>query len=127
MCRIEYLLSICAQDVDTDSESPVTAISSEMDSSQTFAASFANGMVKVFDRRVEDEDTIVRTYSDHTAWVQNVCWHATQQFQFLSASLDGQVKLWDMRGPPLPINSWQVQPHGLSAFDVHPLANVFAA
>jgi len=120
-------LSICAQDVDTGSESSVTAIASDMDSSQTFAASFANGMVKVFDRRVEDEDSIVRTYSDHTAWVQNVRWHATQQFQFLSASLDGQVKLWDMRGLPLPIDSWHIQPHGLSAFDVHPLTNVFAA
>ncbi len=98
-----------------------------MDNSQTFAASFADGMVKVFDRRVEDEDSIVRTYSDHTAWVQNVRWHARQQLQFLSASLDGQVKLWDMRGPRYRSIHGRSKTHGLSAFDVHPLANVFAA
>jgi regulator-associated protein of mTOR len=42
-------------------------------------------------------------------------------------SLDGQVKLWDMRGPPLPIQTWNIQPQGLSAFDTHPMAGVFAA
>lgn len=71
--------------MDTNSESPVTAISSDVGNSQTFAASFADGMVKIFDRRIEDEDSIVRTYSDHSAWVQNVRWHAKQGLQLLSA------------------------------------------
>jgi regulator-associated protein of mTOR len=73
------------QDLDTNSESPVTAISSDMDDSQTFVASFGDGMVKIFDRRIEEEDSIVRTYSDHTSWVQNVCWHPKQGLQLLSA------------------------------------------
>ncbi|KAF5352352.1 hypothetical protein D9756_006183 [Leucocoprinus leucothites] len=114
-------------DVDTNSESPVTAIASDMGNSQTFAAGFADGMVKIFDRRIEDEDSIVRTYSDHSAWIQNVRWNAKQGLQLMSASLDGQVKLWDMRGPPLPVKSWHAQPQGLSAFDAHPLAGVFAS
>ena len=33
------------------------------------------GVVKVFDRRMEEEDAVVRKYSDHAAWVQNVRWH----------------------------------------------------
>ncbi|KAJ3570758.1 hypothetical protein NP233_g4189 [Leucocoprinus birnbaumii] len=114
-------------DVDTNSESPVTAIASDMGNSQTFVASFADGMVKVFDRRIEDEDSIVRAYSDHTAWVQNVRWRAKQPMQFMSASLDGQIRLWDMRGPPLPVKAWQAQPQGLAAFDAHPLAGVVAS
>ncbi|EKM84312.1 hypothetical protein AGABI1DRAFT_67693 [Agaricus bisporus var. burnettii JB137-S8] len=113
-------------DLDTSSESPVTAIVSDMDDSQTFAASFGDGMVKIFDRRIEEEDSIVRTFSDHASWVQNVCWHPKQGLQLLSASLDGQVKLWDMRGPPLPITTWNIQPQGLSAFDTHPMTGVFA-
>ncbi|KXN84995.1 WD repeat-containing protein mip1 [Leucoagaricus sp. SymC.cos] len=114
-------------DLDTNSESPVTAISSDMGNSQTFAASFADGMVKIFDRRIEDEDSIVRTYSDHTAWVQNVRWHARKGYQLMSASVDGQIKLWDMRGPPLPIKTSNIQPQGLAAFDAHPLTDVSAA
>ena len=63
----------------------MTAIVSEGGSSHHFIASFADGVVKVFDRRLEEEDAIVRTYSDHTAWVQNARWHPKIGGQFLSA------------------------------------------
>jgi regulator-associated protein of mTOR len=63
----------------------VTAIVSDSGSSQTFIASFADGVIKVFDRRLEEEDAVVRSYSDHAAWVQNVRWHPKVSGQFLSA------------------------------------------
>ena len=63
----------------------MTAIVSDCGSSQTFIASFADGVVKVFDRRLEEEDAVVRSYSDHTSWVQNVRWHPKLSGQFLSA------------------------------------------
>ena len=63
----------------------MTAIVSEGGSSQNFIASFADGAVKVFDRRMEEEDAVVRSYSDHAAWVQNVRWHPKFGGQFLSA------------------------------------------
>ncbi|TFK24262.1 hypothetical protein FA15DRAFT_619557 [Coprinopsis marcescibilis] len=113
-------------DLETNSDSPVTAICSDHVSNQTFIASFANGAVKIFDRRLEDDDAIVRTYNDHTSWVQNVRWHPTLGGRFLSAGVDGQVKVWDLRGADSAIKSWQVEPYGLSAFDVHPTTNVFA-
>jgi regulatory associated protein of mTOR len=71
--------------MNTNSESPVTALVSDSRSPQTFIASFADGVVKVFDRRLQEEDTVVRTYSDHTAWVQNVRWHPKLSRQILSA------------------------------------------
>ena len=46
---------------------------------------FADGIVKVFDRRLEEDDAVVRTYTDHAAWVQNVRWHPKFGGQFLSA------------------------------------------
>ncbi|KAG5654155.1 hypothetical protein H0H81_006867 [Sphagnurus paluster] len=114
-------------DLDTNSESPVTAIVSDNISAQTFIASFADGVVRVFDRRLEDEDAIVRTYSEHTSWVQNVRWHPTVGGQLLSASLDGQVKLWDLRGSDNAVETIDLLPNGLSAFDVHSTSGVFAA
>jgi regulator-associated protein of mTOR len=54
-------------------------------SSSTFAASFADGTVKVFDRRLEEEDAIVRSFSEHAAWVQNVRWHPNLGAQLISA------------------------------------------
>jgi regulator-associated protein of mTOR len=63
----------------------VTAIVSDEGSSQNFIASFADGEIKVFDRRMEEENVAVRSYSDHTSWVQNVRWHPKLSGQFLSA------------------------------------------
>ena len=76
------------QDLDTNSDSPVTALVSDHGAAQTFIASFADGKIKVFDRRLEDEDSIVRIYSEHTSWVQNVRWHPTVGGQLLSARYD---------------------------------------
>ncbi|KAG6849018.1 hypothetical protein H0H93_011963, partial [Arthromyces matolae] len=116
-------------DLRTCSESPVTAIVSDSMADQTFIASFADGVVKVFDRRLHEQDAIVRTYSEHTSWVQNARWHPTSRHQLFSASLDGQVKLWDCRGSDNAIETLDPlsDNYGLSAFDVHPVSGVFAA
>ncbi|KAI0714649.1 hypothetical protein C8Q76DRAFT_795507 [Earliella scabrosa] len=113
-------------DLDTNAESPITALVSDSGSS-TFLASFADGTVRIFDRRLEEDDAVVRTYHQHTSWVQNVKWHPMQAGQFLSGSLDGEVKLWDIRGGDTPMHTWDMFPHGLSAFDVHEQTEVFAA
>ncbi|KAG6812628.1 hypothetical protein H0H92_001711 [Tricholoma furcatifolium] len=113
-------------DMDTGSDSPVTSIVSDSQSEQTFLAGFGDGVVKLFDRRLEDEDAIVRTYSEHATWVQNVRWHPTARGQLLSASLDGTVKLWDLRGPDTAVETINLLLDGLAAFDVHPTAAVFA-
>lgn len=118
---------------------------SDHGSSSTFIAGFADGVVKVFDRRLEEEDAVVRSYKDHGSWVQNVKWHPIYGGQFLSAGyvalihfpyilllikprrLDGEVKLWDLRGPDRAAQTWNIHPNGLSAFDVHSQTGVFAA
>ncbi|KAF7307461.1 Mip1 [Mycena indigotica] len=123
-------------DLETNSESPVTGLVSDAGaSSQTFVASFGNGEVKLFDRRLEEENAVVAHFLGHESWVQNVRLHPTMQSQFVTASLDGKVKLWDYRGKPehiaaLNVNSlasWDVHHDGIAAFDVHPTAGVFAA
>lgn len=50
-----------------NSESPVTAIVSDSGSSQTFITSFADGVVKVFDHWLDEEDAVVQSYSDHAS------------------------------------------------------------
>lgn len=43
------------------------------------------------------------------------------------SSLDGDVKLWDLRHTNQAANAWTPQPNGLAAFDVHPTTRVFAS
>ena len=45
----------------------------------------------------------------------------------VSSSLDGEVKLWDVRGGDAPVQTWEMFRGGLSAFDVHEQTEVFAA
>src|SRR5882757_9350190 len=73
------------QDLETNSDSPVTSMMSDHGPSSTFIASFADGLVKVFDRRLEEEDAVVRSYNEHTNWVQNVRWQPQFGNQFVSA------------------------------------------
>lgn len=42
-------------------------------------------------------------------------------------SLDGDVKLWDLHNSIKARDTWQPSPQGLSAFDVHPIADVWAS
>ena len=79
-----YYLSF-HQDLETNADSPVTSMMSDHGTSSTFVAGFADGEVKVFDRRMEEENAVVRSYSDHESWVQNVRWHPALPGQFLSA------------------------------------------
>ncbi|EGO19096.1 hypothetical protein SERLADRAFT_454001 [Serpula lacrymans var. lacrymans S7.9] len=113
-------------DLETNSDSPVTAIVSDNGPSSMFIAGFADGVVRVFDRRLGEEDAIVRSYPEHSSWIQNVRWHPTQGAQLLSASLDGEVKFWDLRGSDRAVQTWDLHPGGLSSFDMHSSAGVLA-
>ncbi len=40
--------------------------------------------------------------------------------------MNGEVKLWDTRGPDRAVETWEMFPGGLAAFDVHSQSGVFA-
>lgn len=100
--------------------------------------------MKIFDRRLEEEDAVVSTFSGHQSWVQNIRYHPTREGQYISArwaffraavwlmlihlgSLDGTAMLWDLRYPDEALKTWDLHPSGLSSFDVHGQAGVLAS
>ena len=42
------------------------------------------------------------------------------------SSLDGDVKLWDVRGGSSSLDGWKMFPEGLSTFDMHDQCGVYA-
>jgi regulatory associated protein of mTOR len=128
--------------METMSDAPVTSIVSDSGITSAFVAGFADGTVRVFDRRLEEEDAIVRCFDAHSSWVQNVYWHPNLGSQILTArfvsylffehktgrifSLEGDVKLWDLRGSQAPLHTIELHPHGLASFDVHSQTGVCA-
>ncbi len=63
----------------------MTSIACEDLSGSLFLTSFADGTVKLFDRRLEEDAAVVQEYASHTSWIQNVKWHPTANGQFVSA------------------------------------------
>lgn len=59
---------------------------SEEGVSTNFLASFADGSIKMYDRRLDDDEAVVRSFAPHNAWVQNIKWRLYQG-QFMSARL----------------------------------------
>ncbi|KAJ8579430.1 hypothetical protein M405DRAFT_835825 [Rhizopogon salebrosus TDB-379] len=88
-------------------------------------------IIRVWDAHTEtqvlEEDAIVRSYHGHHSWVQNVKYHPCIGSRFLSASLAGEVRLWDARGSDNAAQSWDLHHAGLSTFDVYPQTGVTSA
>ncbi|KAK7436889.1 Target of rapamycin complex 1 subunit kog1 [Stygiomarasmius scandens] len=106
----------------TGSNSPLTSLVCDPAPSQMFAAGFGDGCVKLFDER---EKLVVGIVGKHTSWIQNIRPHPTRTRQFMSADLEGQVVVWDVRNPDTPIETLDFM-SGLCAFDVHQQMPVFA-
>lgn len=60
-------------------------MAAEPSSLSLLTAGFGDGVVKVFDKRLEEEEAVVHLCGGHASWVQKVCWSPTQPKQFFSA------------------------------------------
>lgn len=58
---------------------------SEDNSASHLLAAFGDGMIRRFDRRLDEDNAVVGKYQEHTSWVQNVRWHPHNANYFLSA------------------------------------------
>ncbi|KAN0060287.1 Target of rapamycin complex 1 subunit kog1 [Thecaphora frezii] len=89
---------LCVCDIPTRASSCVTSLSSETDIGHIFVAGFGDGTVGVYDRRNPPEASLVRLWEEHQTWVQNVHLQKRGNRELVTASVDGEVRLWDIRG-----------------------------
>ncbi|KDQ14024.1 hypothetical protein BOTBODRAFT_357949 [Botryobasidium botryosum FD-172 SS1] len=111
-------------DIETHSQSSVTSLTSDLNLGHLFVAGFADGGLRVIDKRLSPSNAVVRSYHKHQSWVQNVHWQKNANRELLSASVDGEVRLWDIRATNSVV-SWMPHHHGLAALAVHDQASVF--
>ncbi|PWN49601.1 hypothetical protein IE53DRAFT_135871 [Violaceomyces palustris] len=89
---------LCVCDIPTRASSCITSISSETDMGHIFVAGFGDGTVGVYDRRNPPEASLVRLWEEHQTWIQNVHLQKRGNRELVTASVDGEVRLWDIRG-----------------------------
>jgi len=113
--------------IETESNSCVTSIASDLDGATTILAGNAEGEIKVYDRRSSGPQMLLRSYDRHTSWIQNIHWQKGADREILSASVDGAVHLWDIRSASGSVMDWQPYANGLASMAVHDHTGVFAA
>jgi regulator-associated protein of mTOR len=73
------------QEISTQSESPLTSLATDPENNMMFIAGFGDGNIKLFDRRLEEGDSVVRVWREHSSWVQGVRWQKGASKDLLSA------------------------------------------
>lgn len=121
---------LCVADIPARSGSPVTSLTSDQLSGNMVIAGFGDGAVRVYDRRLDPRESLVRTWKNHDSWVVNTHMQRGGSRELVSGSTDGKVNLWDIRASE-PVVSFQSiysrnRPYTMSAMAVHEHAPVIA-
>ncbi|KAF9974429.1 hypothetical protein BGZ73_002171 [Actinomortierella ambigua] len=115
----------CVSDIPTRSGSPVTSITSDQVAGNIFVVGFGDGAVRVYDRRLPQHSAMTMTWKKHTSWIQNVRMQRGGFRELVSASVDGTIKVWDVRSHE-PLKT--IAAHdSISAMDLHHHAPVVAS
>ena len=115
------------RDIATQAGSNLTAIAADEPDGNVFVAGFGDGVVRLFDKRLDDASNVVlRTWRKHHTWIQSVHLQRGGQRELVTGSMNGDVRIWDVRAPDTPLYEHTVQPQGLQALAVHSAAPVFA-
>ncbi|KAG0254788.1 hypothetical protein BG011_005521 [Mortierella polycephala] len=114
----------CISDIPTRSGAPVTSITSDQVSGNIFVVGFGDGAVRVYDRRQPQHDAMVMTWKKHKSWIQNVRMQRGGFRELVSGSVDGIVKVWDVRQQESIRTIVARDP--ISALDLHHHAPVIA-
>lgn len=88
---------LCVADVPARSGSCVTSLTSDQVAGDVFVAGFGDGVVRVFDQRMHVKSSMVKIWREHRQWVTNVKMQRGGVRELVSASRNGEVKLWDLR------------------------------
>ncbi|KAF8509765.1 raptor N-terminal caspase like domain-containing protein [Hysterangium stoloniferum] len=113
------------ESLSTQSNSPLTTLTADFAITPIVVAGFADGVVKAFDRRIRDTDAVVRAYRVHSSWVVGARCQRYDEKALVTASMDGQVHLWDSRNASRSVANWHVNDR-LASFDLHDQTSVFA-
>lgn len=88
---------LCVSDIPARSSSCVTSLTSDQLAGQIFVAGFGDGVVRVFDQRLNPRTSMVKAWREHQQWVTNVHMQRGGVRELISGARNGEVKLWDIR------------------------------
>uniref|UniRef100_UPI00358F8B59 regulatory-associated protein of mTOR isoform X2 n=1 Tax=Myxine glutinosa TaxID=7769 RepID=UPI00358F8B59 len=112
------------QDIPTGADSCVTSLSCDSFSNSLLVVGLGDGSVRLFDRRLPLSECNIMTFREHDSWIIKAHLQRKPDGQIISASVNGDVRLWDARQRE-SFNCIQMG-RGLTTLEIHPQANIFA-
>ena len=88
---------LCVGDIPARSSSCVTSLTSDKVAGHIFIAGFGDGVVRVFDQRLNPRTAMVKLWREHRQWITNIHMQRGGVRELISGSRNGEVKLWDLR------------------------------
>lgn len=120
---------LCLVDIPARSTSSITSITSDQVAGDVFVAGFDDGSLRVYDRRMDARESMVKTWYnsknratnmprfDHGS-IRNVHMQRGGYRELVSGSSDGTVNLWDIRLTD-PVLSYNSSEKSIRCIDVH--------
>lgn len=112
-------------DVPARSGSCITSLTSDQVANQIFAAGFGDGAVRIYDKRLNARDAMIKLWKDHKAWVTDIHMQRGGNRELVSSCVTGEVKFWDLRSDNC-VSEIQAHTGGLRSLAVHEHAQVLA-
>lgn len=117
---------MCLGDIPLRSSSRATSLISDQVSGQIVVVGFADGAVRVYDRRLDCRESLVQTWKKHDSSILKVHMQRGGARELVSGSLDGRINLWDIR-MSAPVVTFQAHNRNhMTAMDVHEHAPVIS-
>lgn len=88
---------LCVADLPTHTHSCATSLACDRTVGHLIMAGFGDGSIGVYDQRHPPASSLVRVWEEHTSWVQRVHLQRFGERELVSASMSGDVRLWDIR------------------------------
>lgn len=119
---------MCLVDIPARSSSAITSLTSDQVAGNIFVAGFGDGSIRVYDRRVDPRDSMVKLWRNalgERSWITNIHMQRGGYRELVSGSTNSTINLWDIRMDE-PVLTFKGHEKSMTSIQVHEHAPVIA-